>query len=334
MRGHEQALLEVEDLAVEFRVRTGLLSHGTIKAVDGVSFHINDGETLGLVGESGSGKSSTGRAIVGLERTAHGVIRFRSPQTASTSSGRHGVRAGLQMIFQDPQSSLDGRWSVERLVREPLDVGQVGSADERVARVRQMLLLVGLPDDVGTRYPRALSGGQRQRVAIARALAASPRLVVCDEPVSALDVSIQAQIMNLLRSLQDELGVAYLFISHDLAVVRYVAHRVAVMYLGRIVELAPSDNLYRRPLHPYTKALLASVPTTDVARERSRARIALRGDAGSRDDGAAGCRFRSRCPWADGRCAVEVPQLREFEPGHYAACHHVERLPSLAEAGA
>jgi len=332
-RGDGRPLLEVEGLAVEFRVRTGVLSHGIIRAVDGVSFRINDAETLGLVGESGSGKSSTGRAIAGLERTSRGVVRFVSSESPSGPSGGRDARVGLQMIFQDPQSSLDGRWCVERIVREPLDISRVGSASDRAATVRRMLRLVGLPDDAGTRYPRALSGGQRQRVAIARALAASPRLVICDEPVSALDVSVQAQIVNLLRSLQDELGVAYLFISHDLAVVRYVAHRIAVMYLGRIVELGPSDDLYRRPLHPYTRALLASVPTTDVARERSLARVVLRGDPGNSDQGPAGCRFRSRCPWADGLCAVEVPQLREFEPGHYAACHHVERLPTLVEPG-
>jgi oligopeptide transport system ATP-binding protein len=293
-----------------------------VKAVDGVSLTVAPGETLGLVGESGCGKSTLGRAVLRLIEPSGGKIVFEGQDITTLSQRRlRPLRRRMQMIFQDPYASLNPRMRVKDIVGEALDIhGLVQSRSEREARIATLLERVGLRPDQGRRYPHEFSGGQRQRVGIARALAVEPRFIVCDEPISALDVSIQAQIVNLLRDLQDELGLAYLFVAHDLKVVEYVSTRVAVMYLGRVVELAPSASLYSSPKHPYTQALLSAVPTPDP--EKKRFRLVLQGDVPSPLDPPKGCAFHPRCPIAErGRCDVEAPLLRELAPGHSVACH-------------
>jgi oligopeptide transport system ATP-binding protein len=321
------SLIEVRDLRVHFPVRQGLLRRrtGTVKAVDGVSFEIAEGETLGLVGESGCGKSTTGRAALHLAKPVAGEVRFAGEDLARLSaSGLRRTRRHLQMIFQSPFASLNPRLSVGAAIREPLDIHRIGSATEREARVAELLELVGLEPGAARRHPHEFSGGQRQRIGIARALATNPRFIVADEPISALDVSIRAQIVNLMRDLKDRLGLTYLFIAHDLAMVRHMSDRVAVMYLGRIVELADCDELFDRPLHPYTKALLSAIPTPDPAAEEGRIRIVLQGDVPSPAHPPSGCRFRTRCPMAVGRCAEEEPALRDLGRGgqaHQVACH-------------
>lgn len=316
-------LLETRDLRVCFDVRRGLFgTRGTVKAVDGVSLTVAPGETLGLVGESGCGKSTLGRAVLRLIEPSGGKIVFEGQDITTLSQRRlRPLRRRMQMIFQDPYASLNPRMRVKDIVGEALDIhGLVQSRSEREARIATLLERVGLRPDQGRRYPHEFSGGQRQRVGIARALAVEPRFIVCDEPISALDVSIQAQIVNLLRDLQDELGLAYLFVAHDLKVVEYVSTRVAVMYLGRVVELAPSASLYSSPKHPYTQALLSAVPTPDP--EKKRFRLVLQGDVPSPLDPPKGCAFHPRCPIAErGRCDVEAPLLRELAPGHSVACH-------------
>jgi oligopeptide/dipeptide ABC transporter ATP-binding protein len=291
-----------------------------VRAVDGVSFHIDGGETLGLVGESGCGKSTVGRLVLGLERPDGGSVAFEGESFAQRDSAAwRRLRRRAQMIFQDPLSALDPRLPVGRQVVEPLEIHRIGATREHAQRLAHALDAVGLPPEAAQRYPHELSGGQLQRVVIARALVLEPRLVVCDEPVSALDVSVQAQVVNLLAELQRSRHIAYLFISHDLKVVRHLSHRIAVMYLGSLVELAEREALFREPLHPYTQALIAAVPVPDPTR-RGR-RVVLRGDPPSAIDPPTGCRFHTRCPHAEKRCRVEVPALREVGTRHWVACH-------------
>jgi oligopeptide/dipeptide ABC transporter ATP-binding protein len=318
-------LLEVRDLVKHYPVSAGLLGRrvGLVRAVDGVSFTIRRGETLGLVGESGCGKTTTGRCILQLERPTSGSIRFEGQELTTLSpEALRPVRRRMQVIFQDPYSSLNPRMTVGQIVGEPLGVhGLAPDASARAARVRQLLDQVGLLPQHGRRYPHELSGGQRQRVGIARALALEPSLIVCDEPVSALDVSIQAQIINLLEDLRRELGLTFLFIAHDLSVVRHISDRVAVMYLGKIVELADRQALYETPRHPYTRALLSAVPIPDPEVEARREHIVLGGEVPSPLHPPPGCAFHPRCPIAIEECQRSEPELREIIPGHRAACH-------------
>jgi oligopeptide transport system ATP-binding protein len=321
----DDILLEVRDLVKYFEVGAGFFGghRGTVRAVDGVSFTIRRGETLGLVGESGCGKTTTGRCVLQLERPTRGNIVFEGQELTTLGEAElRAVRRRMQVIFQDPYSSLNPRMTVGEIVEEPLAVHRiVTDGTARAARVRQLLSHVGLLSQHARRYPHQLSGGQRQRVGIARALAVEPALIICDEPVSALDVSIQAQIINLLEDLQAEFGLTYLFIAHDLAVVRHISDRVAVMYLGKIVELADRKALYDEPLHPYTRALLSAVPIPDPELELRRERMVLRGEVPSALAPPPGCVFHPRCPIAIDRCRGDVPQLREIKPGHWAACH-------------
>ena len=318
-------LIEVKDLQVHFPITRGAFFQkrvGAVRAVDGVSFSLARGETMGLVGESGCGKSTTARAIVRLVRPTGGSILFRGHDLASIDEQtmRRDVRRHVQMIFQDPYASLNPRMTVERLVGEPLVNYGLARGDALRDRVVELLELVGLSRRHLDRYPHEFSGGQRQRIGIARALAIDPELLLCDEPVSALDVSIQAQVINLLADLREKLGLTYLFIAHDLAVVRHISHRVAVMYLGRIVEIAPSREIYEMPLHPYTVALLSAIPVPDPAVQRGRRRIALTGEIPTPTKRYEGCRFYDRCPARIERCKAEDPPLVEHRPGHFAAC--------------
>ncbi len=316
------ALLEVKNLVKHFQVGRGL-----VRAVDGVSFFIEKGETLGLVGESGCGKTTTGRCILQLERATSGSITFEGQElTTLDQAALRAVRRKVQVIFQDPYSSLNPRMTVGQIIAEPLAVHRiVDGAGARATRVKDLLSRVGLLPQHARRYPHEMSGGQRQRVGIARALAMEPSLIVCDEPVSALDVSIQAQIINLLEDLQSEFGLTYLFIAHDLAVVRHISDRVAVMYLGKIAEMADRKTIYDNPKHPYTKALLSAVPIPDPELEMKRERIVLGGEVPSPLNPPAGCVFHPRCPIAVDRCSHEIPPLRDLSPGHAAACHLAER---------
>jgi oligopeptide/dipeptide ABC transporter ATP-binding protein len=319
------ALLEVTDLIKHYPVTGGLFGRevGVVRAVDGVSFTIRRGETLGLVGESGCGKTTTGRCILQLERPTSGSIRFEGQElTTLGAEALRPVRRRMQVIFQDPYSSLNPRMTVGQIVEEPLAVHRlVTDTTARAARVRELLGQVGLLPQHGQRYPHELSGGQRQRVGIARALAMEPSLIICDEPVSALDVSIQAQIINLLEDLRRDLGLTYLFVAHDLSVVRHISDRVAVMYLGRIVEVADRQALYESPLHPYTRALLSAVPIPDPEVESHRERVVLGGEVPSPLRPPPGCAFHPRCPIAVDDCHRSRPELREIQPGHRAACH-------------
>jgi oligopeptide transport system ATP-binding protein len=320
-----EALLDVRELVKHFAVGRGVLGRtfATVRAVDRVSFSIRKGDTLGLVGESGCGKTTTGRCILQLERPTGGRIVFEGVDLVTLDEpALRAVRRRIQVIFQDPYSSLNPRMTVGEILAEPLKVhGIVPDGGERSLRVRELLGQVGLLPQHARRYPHQLSGGQRQRVGIARALAMQPALIVCDEPVSALDVSIQAQIINLLEELQARLGLTYLFIAHDLSVVRHISDRVAVMYLGRIVELADRKSLYEEPLHPYTRALLSAVPIPDPKIEAKRERTVLRGEVPSPLAPPGGCVFHPRCPIAVDRCSAETPPIREIRPGHSAACH-------------
>jgi oligopeptide transport system ATP-binding protein len=318
-------LLEVRDLVKHYPVSSGLFGRqvGVVRAVDGVSFTIRRGETLGLVGESGCGKTTTGRCILQLERPTSGSVRFEGQElTTLGPAALRSVRRRIQVIFQDPYSSLNPRMTVSQIVGEPLAVhGLAGDAPARAGRVQELLRQVGLLPQHGRRYPHQLSGGQRQRVGIARALALEPSLIICDEPVSALDVSIQAQIINLLEDLRRDLGLTYLFVAHDLSVVRHISDRVAVMYLGRVVELADRQTLYEAPRHPYTKALLSAVPIPDPEVEARREHVVLAGEVPSPLSPPTGCAFHPRCPIAVEECQRTRPLLRDLGPGHQAACH-------------
>lgn len=320
-------LVEVIDLKKYFPIRRGLLLDrkvGAVKAVDGVSFNIYRGETLGLVGESGSGKTTVGRTLLRLYEPTSGKIRFDG-QDFLRLKGKtlRTMRRRAQMIFQDPYASINPRITVRGIIGEPLEVVGGTSRAERASRVDELLELVGLDTSVRNRYPHEFSGGQRQRVGIARALALSPDLIVCDEAIASLDVSIQAQIVNLLEELQNRLGLTYLFIAHDLSMVRHISDRIAVMYLGKIMELADRDEIFESPLHPYTQALISAVPVPDPDIEETRERIILTGEIPSPANPPGGCVFRTRCPVAMESCAERAPEYREVRPGHFAACHRV-----------
>ena len=322
------ALLQVEGLKKYFPVSKGFLFQhhvGDIRAVDDISFEVYRGETLGLVGESGCGKSTTGRTILQLTRPTAGIVCLDGVEVTSLKGRRlRQMRRRMQMIFQDPYASLNPRMTVGSIIAEPLKIYGVLARKKRQERVEELLQLVGLNPHFANRYPHEFSGGQRQRVGIARALALQPDLIICDEPISALDVSIQAQVVNLLEELQERFALSYLFIAHDLSMVRHISDRVAVMYLGKIVELTDRDSLYSHPLHPYTQALLLAVPIADPRIERQRQRIILQGDVPSPSDPPKGCVFNTRCPLAEETCFNVEPEFREVAPGHRVACHLVD----------
>jgi peptide/nickel transport system ATP-binding protein len=323
-------LLEVIDVSKHFRTGRGLFSGGdVVHAVDGVSFEVREGETLGLVGESGCGKSTLGRCIVRLHEPTGGSIRFDGEDITQVKGKQlRALRRDVQIVFQDPYASLNPRRRLGHIVGMPMQVHGMGSPSEIRLRVAELLGLVGLSPEHVNRYPHEFSGGQRQRIGVARALAVNPRLVVCDEPVSALDVSIQAQVVNLLDDLQDDLGLTYVFIAHDLAVVRHVSDRIAVMYLGKLVEVAPAEELYRAPVHPYTEALLSAVPVPDPRAPRDR--IVLAGDVPSPVSPPSGCRFHPRCRYATEICGREEPPLVAHADGRLAACHHPLNVAAAA----
>jgi len=335
-----ETLVDVKDLKVWFPITEGIVFErhiGDVRAVDGVSFTLAKGETLGLVGESGCGKSTTGRAMIRLLEPTEGSITFDGIDIATLDKGElRRTRRRMQMIFQDPYSSLNPRMTAGGIIGEPLDIHNIGNRKDRQARVRELLTTVGLNPDFAERYPHEFSGGQRQRIGVARSLAVNPDLIVADEPISALDVSIQAQIINLLERLQGEFGLTYLFIAHDLSVVRHISDRIAVMYLGRIVEVASSKDLNRLPFHPYTVALLSAIPIPDPVVESRRRRIILRGDVPSPVAPPSGCRFHTRC-WLRERlgnpeqCVTDDPALREIAGGHEVACHFAEKVDGSAE---
>jgi len=319
-----EVVLRVENLKKYFPINRGVFQKhvGDVKAVDGVSFDVHRGETLGLVGESGCGKTTTGRTIIRLYEPTAGRVDFLGHDMALLKGeSLRQMRQKMQMIFQDPYASLNPRMSVFRIVGEPLEVFHIAAGEERKDRVAELLELVGLNPDFMRRYPHEFSGGQRQRIGLARALALNPDLIICDEPISALDVSIQAQVVNLLEDLQEKLGLTYVFIAHDLSMVRHISNRVAVMYLGKIVELTDRDTLYSNPQHPYTQALLSAVPVPDPVVEEKRHRIILEGDLPSPANPPKGCNFNTRCPKVFDTCFEVEPDIVEIAPGHFCACH-------------
>jgi len=323
----EKVLLKVENMTKHFPITRGIVFQrevGAVQAVDNVSFEIREGETLGLVGESGCGKSTTGRTILQLHRATSGKVFYDGEDLTEISDDKmRKYRRDLQIIFQDPYASLNPRMTVGSIIAEPLEVHRIGTKKERRERVKELLALVGLNPYFINRYPHEFSGGQRQRIGVARALALNPKFIVCDEPIAALDVSIQAQVVNLLEELQEQFGLTYLFIAHDLSMVRHIADRTAVMYLGKIVELADRDDLYGKPLHPYAQALLSAVPIPDPAKERERKRVILEGDVPSPSNPPSGCRFHPRCPIAEDICKEKEPEWREALDDHWVACHLV-----------
>jgi oligopeptide transport system ATP-binding protein len=323
----KEALLSIKDLVKHFPIKQGIIFKreiGAVHAVDGVSFDVYKGETLGLVGESGCGKSTTGRAIMRLFKPTSGQIVFDGINLVDLpAEDMRKTRKHLQMIFQDPYACLNPRMTVREMIGEAMVIHRVGNGKEIRERVMDLLEKVGLNPAFSNRYPHEFSGGQRQRIGIARALALEPKLIVCDEPISALDVSIQAQVVNLLEDLQEELGLTYLFIAHDLSMVHHIADRVAVMYLGMIMEIADCSELWDHPLHPYTLALMSAVPIPNPRLEEKRKRIILEGDVPSPVNPPSGCRFRTRCSLAQAICAEVIPEMREITPGHFVACHMV-----------
>jgi oligopeptide transport system ATP-binding protein len=326
MADNHDVLVRVDNLVKHFPITRGILQKqvGAVRAVDDVSFEVRRGETLGLVGESGCGKSTTGRAILQLHRPTSGSVNFDGVDLVKLKGeDLRKMRRKMQMIFQDPYASLDPRMTVGQIISEPLLVHSVVTEAEANERVKQLLELVRLNPAFSTRYPHEFSGGQRQRVGIARALSLQPSFIVCDEPISALDVSVQAQVVNLLEELQEQFNLTYLFIAHDLSMVRHISDRVAVMYLGVVVELTTRNELYSNPLHPYSQALLSAVPVPDPLIEATRKRTILVGDVPSPANPPSGCRFRTRCPIAQAMCAESRPEFREVKPGHFVACHLV-----------
>lgn len=329
-------LVRVRDLKKHFPITRGLIVQrtvGAVQAVDGISFDIVRGETLGLVGESGCGKTTAGRTVLGLYAPTAGEVEIDGHSVVHAQGDElMKIRRKAQMIFQDPYASLNPRWTVNAIVGEPLRVHGLAQGEKaRSERVKELLELVGLSSRYVNRFPHEFSGGQRQRIGVARALASDPAFIVCDEPISALDVSIQAQVVNLLEDLQEQFGLTYLFIAHDLSMVRHICSRVAVMYLGHMAELAPRDDLYEAPLHPYTQALLSAVPIPDPKAARRRKRMILKGDVPSPINPPSGCRFHTRCPIAQPHCRDIVPQWREVRPGHWVACHEVEPRPDFSK---
>ncbi len=326
MTTDNNVLIKVENLVMHFPIYRGVIRRqvGVVHAVDGMSFTIQRGETLGLVGESGCGKSTTGRAILQLYKPTAGNVYYKDTNLVKLRpEPMRLMRREMQMIFQDPYASLNPRMTVRDIIGEPLMALGENNSKQIDERVASLLDMVQLNPDFSSRYPHEFSGGQRQRIGVARALALNPSFIVCDEPISALDVSIQAQVVNLLEELQQELNLTYLFIAHDLSMVRHISNRVAVMYLGTFVELADRTTLYRKPLHPYTQALLSAIPVADPTYNEQRRRIILEGDVPSPVNPPSGCRFRTRCPLADTICAEQSPEWREVEPGHFAACHKI-----------
>jgi peptide/nickel transport system ATP-binding protein/oligopeptide transport system ATP-binding protein len=314
---NSEPLIQVKNLKKSFPIKDSYL-----KAIDDVSFEIYEGETLGLVGESGCGKSTLGKLLIRLEHPTEGEIMFQKKNiTRMSAEDLRNIRREIQMIFQDPYASLNPRMKIADIIAEPLDIHQTHPGTLKMKRVEELLHVVGLDPYIGNRFPHELSGGQRQRIGIARALALNPKFIICDEPISALDVSVQAQIINLLKKLQKDVGLTFLFIAHDLGVVKYISSRVAVMYLGKILELAPSAELYEKPLHPYTQALLSAIPIPDPKLERSRIKVLIKGEIPSPLSPPKGCVFSSRCPFASQTCFTIKPKWKEVAPKHFTACH-------------
>jgi len=322
-----EVLLKVVDLKKYFPIRRGLFQRhtGDVKAVDGISFKVYRGETMGLVGESGCGKSTLCRTIIRLHKPTAGSVIFEGKDLSQLAGDElRDIRRRLQMIFQNPYASLSPRMKVRGIIGEPLEIHRAARGQEKEDRIAGLLELVGLPPAFMNRYPPELSGGQRQRIGIARSLALNPEMVICDEPISSLDVSIQAQVVNLLEDLQEELGLTYLFIAHDLSMVRHISDRVAVMYLGKLMEIAAKEELFDKPYHPYTQALMSAIPVPDPVIEKKRERVLIEGDLPRPSTPPQGCNFNTRCPLAEERCFEKEPDLVEIEPDHYSACHVVE----------